>query len=601
MAKVVLRGRDYTRFEEFTFEFDEELSELSVMYINLNTEEKKKEFNQLFAHVVFDYAIKKHKVLKQGGDGEACVQLESPLYEMHKGDNLFKLKDIYREDKHDVALVGCFSVTIPHGEYKDKDWPDIAIKDYFQKDGEMEVYVTLNCRFDTAEKPYFLIRMLECANPNLQLEMSEFQTSQNEIWEYLMYQVYRNALKSLYHLGFYRKYVVFRKNDTQPKGRIDIAQHIRHNAGKNNGCIASIYNEKTFDNSLNHFILQTYELLKKPPYTMLGNKSNEDSSFASIIKELKVSAPSWKGKSISILSGENVSPITSPYYQPYEKMRKICQMIYRHSGTSLLLEQDENSADGFLIYVPDLFERYVEISLRKVIDENDNLNRRYLFEIQKKFSRPNPKKKTFRPDYVLCGRDKKHIYAVLDAKFKPKYQTMIMSENRGERIIHLLDDAVDDCKKLCRDIVYTNIIEFNTWLDYNKDPAKGAIIYPFTCCDDVIPRTSMYKENIIPIENGERKVKYDGWKRYFEKEWYPDDNLKESYLVSAYGEYKQNSTNRRYVFESMLSPYGKEISYIGVPVADIRNTEKYSDWRERQEALESGLSEAFKRFVESFE
>lgn len=601
MSKVTLYGADYTSLEKFVLKIS---SSEGDTYLNYNSDDDPSApvgddntislFVQWFAGVVLDYAFySENSAIIKKVDNKEEYYLQDLYSKDGKGKRNLKKSDIFILDNNRlngrlIGAVGYFRVSIskiffqnmPEG--LDKQQSDRIIDDIFPNDNEVYVTVILGSRFDMFEdvgpsreeaeldidaKPYFLLRMLEAAFPEFHLQNSKAEGSMDCLWKYLYAQIFKNSLLSLYRLGFYREYVRFQKNDDRVKGKIDISRHIRLNGGKDNGRIAYSYRKKTEDNKLNHLIIKAYECLcKDDEYKeMMGEMLGENPDLKRIIQGLKIYAPSGEGKSESFLLGENNTPITSPYYQPYEKMRIICMKILRNSGASFLLDEDKNYVDGFLLYVPDLFEIYVLEGLKKALD--DEKNRRYIIKDQSEFVINRPKENTdpFRPDYVLF--EDKRPKAVLDAKYRPVYQSIF--DGTRESPFFTDKDIKKDCRKLVRDISLLRVFEMETMLSISeKTIMPGIIIYPNN------GEFKLNKEVIKKPEN-ESTIDLSKWSKEHREKWEPEDvALKEMYLWSYRG-------NRKVSYEEAFNPVGKTIMYCGIPVCPINSD--YRNWKKTQD------------------
>ncbi len=590
MAEVKLYGADFTTLNKF------------VLTINSKNCQDCG-FVALFAEIVLRYAFYDEEsgiLIKADNEDEYFIQnsYKGGKKSLTKGE-LFPWVGQEKSDQEVSeqkigGVVGNFRVHISK-DFLDDDFQRAEFDRMFPDDNEMDVTVILGSRFDMFEngiinpnpRPYFLLRMLEDAFPEFHLQNSDTEASMDSLWNYLYAQIFKNALLALYRLGFYREYVHFEKNDDRLKGKIDVSRHIRFNGGKDNGKIAYSYRKKTEDNKLNHLIIRAYEYLCKDDdfKDMMSIMLEENPDLKRIIQGLKISAPSGGKKSDSYLLGENNTPITSPYYQPYEEMRIICTKILRKSAASFLLDGGNHYVDGFLLYVPDLFEIYVKNELEKGLEKYTKTNHgRYVLKDQYDVESPN--KKHFRPDYVIfenCEdiKDGRPI-VVLDAKFKPGYQN---TKYNGNNYI----DHIDDCMKLVRDVSYLRVVEMETMQSIDKKTTlPGVIIYP---------NKGEFHLNVDVVGKSEKPtdIVLSEWEKEHRKDWEPaekDKELRDMYLRCFQGERKDS-------YDEAFNPYGKKIWYCGIPICAIEESGTYIDWRKRQDiACKEAIEELYDKLFE---
>ena len=194
--------------------------------------------------------------------------------------------------------------------------------------------------------------------------------------------------------------------------------------------------------------------------------------------------------------------ITSPFYQPYEQMRQICIRIFRRRGISLMMDKEDFFADGFLVYVPDLFEQYFQRVLESIYG-----NKAVRAQAEKTVSKRYDSIGSIRPDFVIGNE------YILDTKFKPWYSeyinmTRLDTAQWYESPKYRLFD--EDSRKLIRDMR-----EFRC--------AAGGLVYPSTGQSGISKLSAHYfgeEEYVIysiplQIPDGESES-YDDWSREYE-------------------------------------------------------------------------------------
>ena len=246
---------------------------------------------------------------------------------------------------------------------------------YKENETETEYDITLQIksRFDNEKKAYFLAAML-LSKDDLEdrFKNEHVEISYDDIFEILLLYLFQTQLETASEKGIYRKYVRFENNDSRPHGVIDISRHIRENViisgGKmrNNGKIAYSCRELTANNSINRLILAAYDKLRSK-FPILAEK-HIGSRHESFIKLLRTEVGFSNTNTRRIVS-ENLDPIAHPYYHEYDELRKTCLKILRNEGVSIFDAECSDDVQSLLIYVPDLWENYLEKSIQALTME----------------------------------------------------------------------------------------------------------------------------------------------------------------------------------------------------------------------------------------
>ncbi len=500
---------------------------------------------------VLDYAFDPKKEIILKSKNETVYILPSSLNIRNYKTEIAK-EDIYpwiesseQEEKTWLGpIVGYFGFRVPAN--KAKTFVDRGM-DY--DPAGYDITVTIGSRVDGMPKektPLFLLRLLKETMPDFYIDgSSKVPTSYEKIWEILLVQQFRNKLMELRKLGFYRSYIWRRENNDRPKGSIDIARHIRFNGGQKNGRIAYSYREMSFDNQLNRFILKAYDLLKAHYPEQLLRVVNRDSNFKRTIDELHLLCESAISVSDAKVFSENLRPISSPYYFPYEEMRKLCIKIFRRYGSSFLLKEENKSADGFLLYLPDFYELYIANLLRTVFSTKE-----FDLKEQVKIKRPDGKS-SVRPDYVLYKKSSDIPILVLDAKCKP-------------------EPSNNDRKKLLRDIAAILTDDFESFTEYRKLGLNaGVLVHPKRIDKD--GQNDFVSDKLIDQNTANE------WRTENMMDWVGNMLSVQDYL-SAYRK------ERRAKLESFFDPLSKDIRFLTTPI--IEEGADYGEWIEKQTEYE---------------
>lgn len=371
-----------------------------------------------------------------------------------------------------------------------------------------DIQLHIKSRFDTCSKPYFLATMM--FHNKLKFSETSIPSDYEKLYDFLLVFWYKEQLKKAYIKGIFKRYTYFDNNDDRLKGNIDVARHIKENIGRCNGKMAYRYRENSFNNPMNHLIIAAYSELKRRFYELVEENLEADKDFRQILKEITlVCGDSEYG--IQRLIKENQRPLTHPYYFEYEELRKTCLRILRSESVSIWTEQNMHSSKGFLFYLPDLWECYLEDIFRKKLDEEDICGQEevYVFETNVGvYSSP-----TY-PDFVI-GHP---IYMILDAKFVKNWESVLNTEkgkNGG------LGKNLSDYTKCIRDMNSLGCHASGVVFPTNNSPADEDAYYRNTT---VCHRISQYNlidrfyllPVYVPCQNKE-EIGYKTWLAAFEK------------------------------------------------------------------------------------
>lgn len=315
---------------------------------------------------------------------------------------------------------------------------------------KFDVKLQITTKFDNSDKPYFLATML--LYDKLMLSKNMVPSNEEEIYDYLLLFRFKEQLQQACLKGLFRTYRRFERNDEKLRGAIDIARHIKLNAGQNNGKIAYSYRENTTNNFLNYLIVAAYTHLKEKYYDLVVENIDSNFDLLSVINQLKNDTGFIKGGLRSIIS-KNLRAITHPLYTEYEELRITSIKILRDEGLSIF-DGKEDDTEGILFYVPDLWESFLENAMDKHLDcLRKSTVKLKSQEILYALSRPGSHTNTnsirnfffeTRPDYVFYNADTPIM--VLDAKFRPAWEDSIRNHNS---ISSLLDDFTKSLRDMC--------------------------------------------------------------------------------------------------------------------------------------------------------
>ena len=335
---------------------------------------------------------------------------------------------------------------------------------------KLDVKLQITTKFDNSDKPYFLATML--LYDKLTLSKNMVPSNEEEIFDYLLLFRFKEQLQQACLKGLFRTYRRFERNDEKLRGAIDIARHIKLNAGQNNGKIAYSYRENTTNNFLNYLIVAAYTHLKEKYYDLVVENIDSNFDLLSVINQLKNDTGFIKGGLRNIIS-KNLRAITHPLYTEYEELRITSIRILRDEGLSIFDGEDDDT-EGILFYVPDLWESFLENAMDKYLDcLRKNTVKLKSQEILYALSRPGSQTNTnsirnfffeTRPDYVFYNVDTPIM--VLDAKFRPAWEDSIRNHNS---ISSLLDDFTKCLRDMCDFGVHHSGVIFPFCVGKNDD------------------------------------------------------------------------------------------------------------------------------------
>lgn len=352
---------------------------------------------------------------------------------------------------------------------EEEEYLTIPEEDLRQLGVELQLRINLEIisRFDNEQHAYFVATLLTYGITDMNDD--HVYESQDDIFDFLLIDQLRKRLKEAAKKGYYKTYRRFERNDDHVKGTIDIARHIRLNLGQQNGKLAYSYRENSVDNSLNALILAAYRAIKVKYPDLVEQKIDLDPELNGFLSELrhKTTISASPAKLIS----EQNTPISHPYFQEYEEVRRVCLRILREESISIF-NSENGDVSGFLYYLPDLWEDFLE----RIFSEMDEVKRREIYfsaQMEQKYLGSDEqalRSTKSRPDFVFSlqkdfNRDR---FLILDAKMKPRWVKAILPKKIVGSLHSLVGNDIDKC---IRDMVVAN--------------ASGTgVVFPITAADE---------------------------------------------------------------------------------------------------------------------
>ena len=284
----------------------------------------------------------------------------------------------------------------------------------------------------------------------------EIKEEQDEITPLIILQ-FLKVVNNISKKGLKKGYIKVKENLTSKiKGRILVNETIKHNHFKNRldktVCTHQIFTINCIENQ----ILKTALLQCNRNLQGIGNKD--------ITKLLKFNLHGFELVDSREIFNSDFSKIKySPFYKEYKEALRLAQMIFKRFGFALNDSKKELKfkIPPFYIDMPELFERYVEVQLRK----------RYTNNLVAGYGQKNGKSYTWglRPDFIV-----KNEKLIIDAKYKYWF-----SDNKDDRF-------KDDYQQLA---LYGRVkgIRKDIGLNQNEE-AKILFIYPKIDGDESIDK-----------------------------------------------------------------------------------------------------------------
>ncbi len=462
-VNVVFIGQDYSAIDDATVKFtcDEEVKEslkqilpVDKDFSRIEDSPKAKEILKTFLE---DKRVKNLTVLGRDGKESGKKRIWDPNFD--KG--------------YFCGVVGV--VESDMDMYMDDLFPESEESSDF-KEIKFHIRLQIQSRMDVASektpgKPYFLSTMLLHDKLDLNhINNNTVPTSEDEIFDFLLWFWFREQFLEASRKGFYRTYQRFERNDDRLRGSIDIARHIRMNMGQDNGKIAYSYRENTVNNYINHLIVAAYECLKKKYYDLVMGDLDDNMELKRDMDNLKREIGYSQYTSYEMIA-KNLKPIAHPFYTEYEELRKTCIKILRNEGISFFDADRDEDTKSILFYLPDLWEDYLEKEIRSGLKNSSvELSTQ---ELVKVLGAPVSEIETSDvvqgnrfleqdvdyvqdtyPDYVFVKKfnsnEEATPFMILDAKFKPKWKDAAFPPDKGRKSI---SDVLPDYDKCIRDMV----------------------------------------------------------------------------------------------------------------------------------------------------
>lgn len=214
----------------------------------------------------------------------------------------------------------------------------------------------IHSRFDNGKDDYFLHYMLQKVF-SVNLFDLRYSSENEDIFDFLIC-LFPYFLKKALRQGLFKKYRHYNYNDANIRGTIDVARHIRHNIPFG-GKVAYSTREYSYDNAMTELVRHTIEYISCHPFGK-GILENDNETI-SCVERIKMATPSYQKRNLRNIIGQNMRPVSHPYYMEYRPLQQICLSILLHEELKYGRKQDE--IYGILFDGAWLWEEYLDTIL----------------------------------------------------------------------------------------------------------------------------------------------------------------------------------------------------------------------------------------------
>ena len=222
--------------------------------------------------------------------------------------------------------------------------------------GVQDTSVSICSRFSPKEglgKDYFLHYLLQKALSVNLFNLESNYSEDDQIFDFLLL-LFPGMLKQALNQGIYKEYQTFSRNDSNVKGTIDVARHLRTNSPFN-GNVSYRSREISYDNNITELIRHTIEYINSSQFGKSILRS--DAETTECIAQIVSATPSYIKGNRSHIIQVNKKSASHPYYTKYKPLQKLCLRILRHQ--KIKYGEDSQKIYGILFDMSWLWEEYM--------------------------------------------------------------------------------------------------------------------------------------------------------------------------------------------------------------------------------------------------
>lgn len=281
--------------------------------------------------------------------------------------------------------------------------------------GDGNETVIIKSRFGSEKNNYFEEYLITKALgwPSLTNRKVDAESKSNmlDILSFMLPYYLKRALRK----GMYKNYVWKKYNDSNVKGVVDIARHIRQNVPFT-GRIAYNKREFAYDNYLTELVRHAIEYIKTSKKIWPVVKAMAGDEIRQIVD---VTASYTRNDRSKIITENDRHPVRHAFYREYRDLQKLCLLILKHSKHGI--GEGSKKIYGILFDGSWLWEEY----LYKLIHTGfyhprnkgrSSIEKQYLFCCFDDNTQKKEKEQNIIPDFI--GKDEDDVI-IADAKYKP--------------------------------------------------------------------------------------------------------------------------------------------------------------------------------------
>lgn len=227
--------------------------------------------------------------------------------------------------------------------------------------GYRNTQVTIRSRFTKNDSNDYFLYYILMRVFKINLFDLKFGTDIESVFDILIY-LFPEYLKRALRQGIYKEYQSHNYNDTNVRGRIDIARHIRQNIPFT-GKVAYTTREYSTDNHITQLIRHTIDYISWNTHGESILYNDEETRDA--IERICQATPSYNRKNLRQVVNSNIQPMRHPYFNEYSKLQRLCIQILRNEEIKYGYN-DDNQFYGILFDGAWLWEEYLNTVLRDI-------------------------------------------------------------------------------------------------------------------------------------------------------------------------------------------------------------------------------------------
>ncbi|OUN22897.1 hypothetical protein B5G34_05715 [Flavonifractor sp. An82] len=362
--------------------------------------------------------------------------------------------------------------------------------------------IQIGSRFDQDGGGFFLTYVLSRA---LDIPLKAFPDQKTGAdagmnWDLLLALLFIEQLKAAFVRGLYRQYRTFHYNDASPKGRLDIARHIRLNGMLNNGKCAYDAREYTLDNPVNRIILLAWDCLLhrgEMVRRVVEEQAAIHGDLRIALQQLRYSISAFGQPSVQTVLQQASRRVTHTVYSQYEPLRQTALLIVRRMGLEAF-QKDTHQMAGLVFPMDWMWELFLQ---KAVLCSNEGWTATAQHKVKLLKNGLGKWEYTARPDFLL---KKGPETVVLDAKYKVGWEELYLETPDWNRV---------------RDDLYQVISYLHIF-----GASRGGVIFPlreesgeiraYSLCERLPDQLALVP---LPIPQRGRYESYDQYRELFDE------------------------------------------------------------------------------------